>query len=93
MDKNIPAEESKKVIGDVDGLPRRAHALTAVELLRAEVNAAQDRLANMTLAEGWAHFQLHELRHPDVRRSPSTIACYEAYFQVPDHPGMGRRPA
>jgi hypothetical protein len=56
MDKNIPAEESKKVIGDVDRLPRKADALRAVERLRAEVNAAQDRLGKMTLAGAWAHF-------------------------------------
>jgi len=89
MDENIPAEESKKVIGDVDRLPPKAHALRAVESLRAEVNAAQDRLGKMTLAEAWAHFQLHELRDPDVGRSPSTIACYEAYFKCQIIPEWG----
>ena len=34
MDKNIPAEERKKVTGDIDRLPRKAHALRAVESLR-----------------------------------------------------------
>jgi integrase len=43
----------------------------------------------MTLGEAWAHFQLHELRDPDVGRSPSTIACYEAYFKCPIIPQWG----
>jgi integrase len=89
MDKNIPAEEGKTVIGDVDRLPRKADALRAVESLRAEVSAVQDRLGKMTLAEAWAHFQLHELRDPDVGRSPSTSACYEAYFKCQIIPEWG----
>ena len=89
MDKNTPAEERKKVTGDIDRLARKAHALRAVESLRTEVSAVQDRLGKMTLAEAWAHFQQYELRDPDVGRSPSTIACYEAYFKCRIIPQWG----
>jgi hypothetical protein len=44
MDKNIPVEQRKKVTGDIDRLPRNAHAVRAVESLRAEVNARKTGL-------------------------------------------------
>jgi len=79
----------KRVIGDIEQLPRKADAQKAVENLRAEINAAQDRLGKMTVGEAWGHFQVHELRDPNVGRSPSTINTYLDYFKSQIIPEWG----
>jgi integrase len=86
------AIETKKVIGGVDQFPRKADALLAVESLRTEINAAQKRLGKITVSEAWRHFQLHELRDPDMRRSPTTIDNYLALFRKHIIPSWGDVP-
>lgn len=53
-----------------------------VENLRSEVNARQERVGKVTVADAWGHFQIHELRDPDVGRSPTTINSYLDYFKA-----------
>jgi integrase len=74
--------QRKKTIGNVNRYPKRADAKRAVENLRAEINAQQERVGKTTVADAWGHFQLHELRDPDVDRSPTTVKSYLDYFKV-----------
>ena len=74
--------QRKKTIGDVNRYPKLADAKRAVENLRAEINAQQERVGKTTVADAWGHFQLHELRDPDVDRSPTTVKSYLDYFKV-----------
>jgi integrase len=73
--------QRKKTIGDVEQFPTRAAVKREVENLRSEINAQQDRVGKTTVADAWGHFQLHELRDPDVDRSPTTIDNYLYYFK------------
>lgn len=74
--------QRKKTIGDIDQFPTKADVKREVENLRSEINARQVRIGKTTVSDGWGHFQLHELRDPDVGRSPTTIKNYLAYFKV-----------
>jgi integrase len=73
----------KKVVGDLNRHPTKADAKLAIANFRAEINAQQERLfdSKMTVAEAWRHFQVHELRDPEVGRSLSTIQGYLNYFK------------
>jgi integrase len=73
--------QRKKTVGDVSQFPTEKSARVAVENLRAEINAAEERVGKLTVGHAWGHFQLHELRDPAVGRSPSTICGYLDYFK------------
>lgn len=73
--------QKKKTIGSTKDFPRRSDVQREVENLRSEINARQERAGKMTVADAWGHFQLHELRDPDVDRSPTTIQSYLDYFK------------
>lgn len=73
--------QRKKTIGNLSQFPTEKSAWQEVENLRAEINAAEERVGRMTIADAWGHFQVHELRDPDVDRSPSTICGYLDYFK------------
>ncbi len=74
--------QRKKTIGTVEQYPKKADVKREVENLRSEINAKQDRVGKTTVADAWGHFQLHELRDPEVGRSPTTINSYLDYFKV-----------
>ena len=74
--------QKKKTIGDVKRFPKEADVKREVENLRSKINAEQSRVGKTTVADAWGHFQLHELRDPDVDRSPTTIKSYLDYFKV-----------
>jgi hypothetical protein len=48
------------------------------------------RIGKTTVADAWGHFQLHELRDPDVDRSPTTVKSYLDYFKVQTRSGITR---
>jgi integrase len=73
--------QRKKTIGDLSQFPTEKLAWQAIENFRAEINAAEERVGKPTVGDAWGHFQLHELRDPDVDRSPSTIYGYLDYFK------------
>jgi integrase len=73
--------QRKKTIGSLSQFPTEKSAWQEIENLRAEINAAEERVGKLTVADAWGHFLLHELRDPDVNRSPSTIAGYLDYFK------------
>jgi hypothetical protein len=73
--------QRKKTVGDLSQFPTEKSAWVAVENLRAEINAAEERVEKVTVGDAWGHFQLHELRDPAVGRSPSTICGYLDYFK------------
>lgn len=73
--------QRKKTIGDVKRFPRKSDVKREVENLRAEINAASQRVGKTTVADAWGHFQTHELRDPDVGRSPTTINSYLDYYK------------
>jgi integrase len=83
-----------KVIGDLVRYPKKADAKRLVENLKAEVNAVTpvEKIRSMTVAEAWGHFQVHELRDPDVDRSPTTIQSYLDYYRVHIIPKWGDVP-
>jgi integrase len=74
--------QRKKTIGDVKKFPRESDVKREVENLRAEINAASERVGKTTVADAWGHFQTHELRDPDVGRSPTTVKNYLDYFKT-----------
>jgi integrase len=49
--------------------------------LRAEINSTERESAGLIFEELWAHFQVFELRDPEVDRSPTTISLYLENFQ------------
>ena len=73
--------QRKKTIGDLSQFPTEKCAWQAIENLRAEINAAEQRVRKTTVADAWGHFQIHELHDPDVGRSASTICGYLDYFK------------
>jgi integrase len=84
--------QKKKVIGDVVRFPTKSAAKKATEDLRAEINAHQDRLGEITVEEAWGHFQLHELRDEGIGRSETTIENYLTLFQAHILPRWGSAP-
>jgi integrase len=82
--------QRKKTIGDLSHFPTKKSAWIAVENLRAEINAAEQKLGKPTVADAWGHFQVHELHDPDVGRSPSTIYGYLDYFKNQILPHWGK---
>lgn len=81
--------QKKRVIGALDRYSTEASAKRAVEQLRIQINAEQDRIGKVTIAEAWEHFQAHELYDPDVDRSPTTIELYHGNFRVHILPRWG----
>jgi integrase len=83
--------QRKKVIGDLERYPNKAAAKKAVENLRLEINARQDRVGRITVEELWGHFQTHELRNPVADRSPVTIETYLDNFRLYITPQWGKK--
>lgn len=81
--------QRKRVIGAIDRYPSEAAAKRAVEQLRIEINADQERIGKLTVLEAWEHFQAKELHDPDVDRSPTTIALYLINFKTHIIPQWG----
>ena len=73
--------QRKRVIGTIEQYKSKSAAQKAVENFRAEINTELSHAGGMTISQAWGHFQTHELRDPDVGRSPTTIAGYEDYFK------------
>jgi integrase len=71
--------QRKKTIGTVEEYPKKSDIKREVENLRSEINARQERVGKITVADAWGHFQLHELH---VNRSPTTICGYLDYFKT-----------
>ena len=84
--------QKKRIIGNVERHKTKSAAKHAVENLRAEINARQDRIGMMTVEQAWGHFQVHELRDPEVGRSESTIENYLTLFQAHIIPRWGSIP-
>jgi integrase len=84
--------QKKQIIGNVEQYKTKSAAKHAVENLRAEINARQDRIGMMTVEQAWGHFQAHELRDPEVGRSESTIENYLTLFQAHTIPRWGNTP-
>ena len=84
--------QKKKVIGDLNRFPTKAAAKKAVENFRVEINARQDRIGKMTVEQAWGHFQLHELRDPEIGRSETTIENYLTLFRAHILPRWGKTP-
>jgi integrase len=82
--------QRKKTIGDLSQFPTEKSAWQAIENLRAEINAAEQKVGKTTVADAWGHFQIHELHDPDVGRSPSTIYGYLDYFKNQILPRWGK---
>ncbi|WP_263367958.1 N-terminal phage integrase SAM-like domain-containing protein [Edaphobacter bradus] len=81
--------QKKRVIGTLDRHPTLAAARRAVEGLRIAINAEQEKVGKITILEAWEHFQAHELRDPDVDRSPTTIDLYLINFRAHIIPRWG----
>jgi integrase len=81
--------QKKRVIGTLDRHPTLAAARRAVEGLRIAINAEQEKIGKVTVREAWEHFQAHELRDPDVDRSPTTIDLYLINFRAHIIPRWG----
>ncbi len=78
--------QRKRVIGTVADYKTLSQARKASDTLRLAANAAADqqvavRMEAVTVGSAWGHFQLNELRDPDVDRSPTTIDVYEDNFK------------
>lgn len=84
------AVNRKRIIGDVNQYSTLSDAKAAVDSLRPEINARPDDKRSLTLESAWRHFQEHELRDPDVNRSPTTIQSYLDYFKVQILPRWGK---
>jgi integrase len=82
--------QRKQIIGDVGRYPTKSDAKRAVENLRAEINARQDRLGKLTIEEAWGHFQVNELRDLDIDRSETTIENYLTLFKTHIIPRWGK---
>lgn len=82
--------QRKKTIGSLSQFPTEKSAWQEVENLRAEINAAEERVGKPTVADTWGHFQRLELRDPDVGRSPSTVCGYLDYFKNQILPHWGK---
>ena len=84
--------QHKQVIGDVNRYKTKSEAKKAVENLRSEINALQERIGLMTVEEAWGHFQLHELRDLEIGRSQTTIENYLTLFKAHIIPRWGSTP-
>lgn len=84
--------QRKQVIGDADRYRTKSDAKKAVDSLRAEINARQQRIGTKTVREAWGHFQLNELRDPEVNRSQTTIDNYLTLFKAHIIPKWGDTP-
>jgi integrase len=84
--------QRKKTIGDVEQFPAKASLKREVENLRAEIDAASERVAKITVADAWGHFQINELRDDATNRSEITISRYLALFEKNILPKWGKVP-
>jgi integrase len=81
-----------KIIGDTKRYPTKVAAQRAVTEFRAEINTQEVKAIQMTVAQAWEHFQLHELYDKDVNRSPTTIKNYFESFKNHIIPKWGDTP-
>jgi integrase len=84
--------QKKKIIGDEKRFPTETAAKRAVEPLRAEINAHNAVIGEMTFAELWGHFAANELHRAEADRSPTTIALYLNNARIYLLPEWGRMP-
>jgi len=84
--------QRKKVVGDLARFPTKTAAKKAVDNFRVEINARQDCVGKITFEQAWGHFQLHELRDPEIGRSETTIENYLTLFQAHIIPRWGGIP-
>jgi integrase len=80
-DEHGERKHASRVLGTVKQYPRKADAKKAAENLRSEINATQQHVGRVTVNDAWGHFQVHELRNPNVNRSPTTINGYLDYMK------------
>jgi len=81
--------QRKKNIGSVLQFSTESSAKRAVENLRTEINEVETQVGELRLRDLWGHFQAHELRDPDVDRSPTTIEMYLSNFKLHIVPRWG----
>lgn len=81
-----------RTIGTIQDYATIADAKRANDNFRTSVNATRERAGKMTVRDAWGHFQLHELRDPDVDRSPTTIQNYLDSFKSRIIPDLGNTP-
>jgi integrase len=82
--------QHKRVIGTVEEHKTLSEAKRAVDNLRLEVNSPTEaKIGGTTVAEAGGHFQVNELRDPDVDRSPTTIELYLDNFKLHIIPRWG----
>ena len=84
--------QRKKVVGNLARFPTKTAAKKAVDNFRVEINARQDCIGKMTVEQAWGHFQLHELRDPEIGRSETTIENYLTLFHAHIIPRWGSTP-
>src|ERR1035438_6574551 len=67
-----PAEEGKKkrryksrIVGTVQQYPSIDDAKRANDNFRAQINAQEERIGQLTVRDAWGHFQQNELRESD----------------------------
>jgi excisionase family DNA binding protein len=81
--------QRKKNIRSVLQFSTESSAKRAVENLRTEINEVETQVGELRLRDLWGHFQAHELRDPDVDRSPTTIKMYLSNFKLHIVPRWG----
>jgi integrase len=69
--------QRKQVVGDEKEYRTRAAAQSAIQSLRAAVNAKKRVSGVWTLKQLWDDFATNELRNPQADRSETTIKLYE----------------
>jgi integrase len=87
--RDTGGKQRRKVIGNVNDLPGLSAAKHAAANLKAQINAERETARRMTVSDAWGHFQVHELRNPQINRSPATIQSYLDYFQAHIIPNWG----
>jgi integrase len=84
----VRVHKSKK-LGTTKRYPTIASAKKLVENMRVKINSGLEVVSQMTVSEAWGHFQAHELRDPDVGRSPVTVEQYLNDYKVHILPRWG----
>jgi integrase len=84
--------QRKRTIGDKNRFKNEADAKRAVEALRAEINAQQEVVGELTLERLWADFVEKELHGKQADRSPTTIKLYQVNANSCLLPRWGRTP-
>jgi integrase len=91
LDDGTPVRRSK-VIGDINRYPTKAAVQRAITEFRAEINEEEVKVVQITVAQAWEHFKLHELYDKDVDRSQTTIDNYLVNMKNHILPRLGKTP-